>query len=535
MSCVYCPDSKTCHDAHSPENKCPKSHEIKHSSNCPVHDDIPSQIRLAFAGQDENGNPNGMSISYSTLTAFPSSSYPTVQYGLKRDTLDEVVEGSSKFYGPKGSNWSYHHHVTLKNLKPNTRYFYKVSGTRKNMESQVYSFVTAHEDINKPVRIGVVGDFGLSALGHAEATRGRIERIKNDTDFFIHVGDIGYSDDAFLHTPTTFNYETVYDDWMNWMSNVTRSQPYMVAVGNHEASCHSPACMIHSDIRHALSNFTAYNSRFNMPSLESNGSLNMWYSFNYGPIHFIVINTETDFPNAPEEGRDEDFQKAGFFGEKRDTYLNWLENDLKMANGEEERKRRPWVVALGHRPIRTIVHPKTRVDAPGTNAKIGVDGSFDFYGPLLEKYQVDLFITGHRHSYSRFLPYRNSSYHVNHVINGGAGCDEMPLSSFLSKLKEIKSNNETETENIFEKFWNYFSKRSNRFSDEEEEEKFEMSRRLNLKEKEDLTGLYDVFSLGKIPSLYSMGVLSALNSTVLQWQALDSKTGTVIDEFHLRK
>merc|ERR1719231_163046 len=122
------------------------------------------------------------------------------------------------------------------------------------------------------------------------------------------------------------------------------------------------------------------NSRFNMPSLESNGSLNMWYSFNYGPIHFIVINTETDFPNAPEEGRDEDFQKAGFFGEKRDTYLNWLENDLKMANGEEERKRRPWVVALGHRPIRTIVHPKTRVDAPGTNAKIGVDGSFDFYG-----------------------------------------------------------------------------------------------------------------------------------------------------------
>ena len=40
-----------------------------------------------------------------------------------------------------------------------------------------------------------------------------------------------------------------------------------------------------------------------MPSRESFGSKNMWYSFNYGPVHFVNINTETDFPSAPNDAK----------------------------------------------------------------------------------------------------------------------------------------------------------------------------------------------------------------------------------------
>ena len=32
-----------------------------------------------------------------------------------------------------------------------------------------------------------------------------------------------------------------------------------------------------------------------MPYAESGSSSNMWYSFNYGPVHFVSISTETDF------------------------------------------------------------------------------------------------------------------------------------------------------------------------------------------------------------------------------------------------
>ena len=95
----------------------------------------------------------------------------------------------------------------------------------------------------------------------------------------LHAGDIAYADDAFLHDAckVEFCYESVYDSYMEWMSNVTDRIPYMVSPGNHEVECHSPACVLSSDVKKSLGNFSAYNARFAMPSQESGGVGNMWY------------------------------------------------------------------------------------------------------------------------------------------------------------------------------------------------------------------------------------------------------------------
>jgi hypothetical protein len=74
-----------------------------------------------------------------------------------------------------------------------------------------------------------------------------------------------------------------------------------VLPGNHEAECHSPICFLDPTKREAFENFTAFNHRFRMPSPESAGTMNMWYSFDFGSIHFIQIDTETDYPNAPND------------------------------------------------------------------------------------------------------------------------------------------------------------------------------------------------------------------------------------------
>ena len=42
------------------------------------------------------------------------------------------------------------------------------------------------------------------------------------------VQDIGYANDWYHHDPNTFGYETVYNNFMNWMQEFAASKAYMV-------------------------------------------------------------------------------------------------------------------------------------------------------------------------------------------------------------------------------------------------------------------------------------------------------------------
>ena len=54
----------------------------------------------------------------------------------------------------------------------------------------------------------------------------------------------------------------------------------------------------------------------------------MWYSYNYGSVHFVAFDTETDYSGAPEETHgDSGLLPAGGFA-PAGTQLAWLEADL---------------------------------------------------------------------------------------------------------------------------------------------------------------------------------------------------------------
>jgi hypothetical protein len=149
--------------------------------------------------------------------------------------------------------------------------------------------------------------------------------------------------------------------------------------------------------------------------------MNMWYSFNVGPVHFVSLNTETDFPTAEERSHgDASSFPAGGFGGKGE-YMDWLEADLKAAAAE--RHVRPWIIAGGHRPCCS--------DIPGASE-------------LFEKYGVAMYFAGHSHSYGRSLPtfanlsvpegtapstrsfeFEPQAAATTYVFAGGPGCDEM--------------------------------------------------------------------------------------------------------------
>lgn len=71
----------------------------------------------------------------------------------------------------------------------------------------------------------------------------------------------------------------------------------------------------------------------------------MWYSFNLGPAHLVVVNTETDFPETPQYKYTRGGVDNGGFGDQ----LAWLEEDLAQADAD--RDLRPWIIVSGHRAI----------------------------------------------------------------------------------------------------------------------------------------------------------------------------------------
>ncbi len=90
-------------------------------------------------------------------------------------------------------------------------------------------------------------------------------------------------------------------------------------------------------------NFTGYSHHFRMPSSESQGLQNFWYSFDHGMVHYIQFDTETDLGHGligPDQPGGSDGEDSGPFG-LMNQQVDWLRKDLASV----DRKKTPWVVA----------------------------------------------------------------------------------------------------------------------------------------------------------------------------------------------
>ncbi len=187
--------------------------------------------------------------------------------------------------------------------------------------------------------------------------------------------------------------------------------------GNHEVSCREDddsLCPANQK------NFTAYLNRFNMPGghgFNGDSFRNMWFSYDYGGVHFISLNSETDYPDAPS-GPGTKLNNPNLRGLA--SQLEWLEQDLIRANAN--RANVPWIIAGSHRPF----YGSTPGNSPAAQAA---------FEPLFIKYGVDLYMSGHVHAYERMYPvglngslpngksYENPTVPV-YLINGCGGSVE---------------------------------------------------------------------------------------------------------------
>lgn len=222
--------------------------------------------------------------------------------------------------------------------------------------------------------------------------------------------------------------EQFYDQ----LAPIAGRKAYMASPGNHEADCEE---LNYSTglCPEGQKNFTDFMNRFGqtMPTAFSSVSSDsaakvsankaqllanppFWYSFEYGMVHVVMFDTETDFVNAPDAPGGSAGLNSGPFG-ATNQQLEFLEADLASV----DRTVTPWVVVGGHRPWYST--------GGSSNICSSCQTAFE---PILYKYGVDLAIFGHVHNSQRFLPVNNSIADPNgmnnptapmYIVAGGAG------------------------------------------------------------------------------------------------------------------
>jgi hypothetical protein len=192
---------------------------------------LPEQFHLALSGS------TAMSVSFKTNTSSPV----TCSYGPHGTTNLVSSPSTVRGYFP---GRGFYHHVTLPNLAPSTPYSYTCAG------SPTFTFSSPPQPgVFSPLNVAVFGDWGylgskergpsipsggLQTNWSAVPVRDLLETLKNNNsiDMVLHTGDISYSDDSFGEHPLEFTYEDIYDDWMNWIQNLSAVMPYHISTGS---------------------------------------------------------------------------------------------------------------------------------------------------------------------------------------------------------------------------------------------------------------------------------------------------------------
>jgi acid phosphatase len=305
-------------------------------------------------------------------------------------------------------------------------------------ESEQHVFTSQPAPGNStPISINIVGDLGFDNFFNDYLAHFTFEALINaadNTNLFFHVGDISYADDFPLAPKDQRNYELLWNSFQKKLEPLTSERFYMTAPGNHEVTCiQASYAACNDDISQQYRNFSAYLHRFSMPGNVSDGSYrNLWYSFDYGLAHFVIINTETDFRDAPS-GPDKPLHGGNF--SEPGAQRKWLEKDLVRAN--QHRDVVPWIIVFGHRPFFGSIS----VYSSSTNDS-NCDACRLAFADIIFDQKVDFYFNGHVHYYERLYPVnRNGTILTKnytepagpiYITTGGGGAPEPLDSVFLN-------------------------------------------------------------------------------------------------------
>lgn len=217
------------------------------------------------------------------------------------------------------------------------------------------------------------------------------------------VGDLAYANGD----------QSIWDDWFSMISPAARRRPWMPCIGNHEVETQfDPLGQVQDTW--GQYGYDPYRTRFDLPDNNIDGLAGCFYAFRYGSVQFISIdNNDVTLDDVP--------WNRGYTGGKQAA---WLEKTLARAAADPTVD---FIIVLMHQ------------SAFSSSSKHGSDiGVRRAWFDLFSRYQVDLVLQGHDHTYERShamrgttitdrtAPYRTDAGTV-YVVCGNGGSTQEPF------------------------------------------------------------------------------------------------------------
>lgn len=237
------------------------------------------------------------------------------------------------------------HSAVVSDLQPNTTYLYRVGNGLKGEGywSEWFQITTTHADVDAPFSFIYFGDAQNSVKSLWSRVIRNSYRQFPEVDFMLHAGDLINDRDA--------NME--WGEWFHAGSFIHATIPSIMTPGNHE---------YRDGVLSSL-----WRPQFTLPE---NGPIDdlkeTCYAIDYQNMKLISIDAE---------GFDESM-------EARTAQVKWLDSVLRTNT-------KKWTTVTMHYPI--------------FSTAVGRDNKElrEAFKPLMDKYDVDLVLQGHDHTYSR--------------------------------------------------------------------------------------------------------------------------------------
>lgn len=281
------------------------------------------------------------------------------------------------------------HEAFLSGLIPHTKYYYAIGSNTLVLQGDTSNYFITSPLPGAPgkYRFWITGDCGNNSINQDDVRNIYLSYNGNKhTDGWLLLGDNAYYDGLDGEYNTNF--------FAHYQTNIMKHTVLWPAPGNHDYGN-----LLSNQISHQI----AYYSIFNLPTNGEAGGVwsgtEAFYSYNYGNIHFVSLDSYGYELNQ--------FRLYDTLGPQ----IMWLKQDL-AAN------TLPWVVAYWH-------HPPYTMGSHNSDTEAELDSIRKNVVRILERYNVDFVLCGHSHSYER-----------SKFINGHFGYEP----SFNSNLHQIDSS-----------------------------------------------------------------------------------------------